>query len=258
MWGGVKISRECLWYSGHMKRNSSQKGSVLVVAVVVAAVLVLGGLGYVLWSNFISKEPDVTETISLSTSVLKTFCEEGEDITASKGTFCSEDIGIKFEVPLIFAGKIEKTSNYEVFQGGVYPSEKQSAGMSERVYSVVISGNDNFSFTIAQEPLRSGNIDFPYLMGPSDLNAATGKLVGMGGEEVVPFRDAGIVVYKGGYGDAGQLADHYLLIVKDKIVKIVLQHTSYMGPSEDDPATIDEATVFEELNGSIKNLVVIE
>ncbi len=241
-----------------MNRNNSQKGSVLVIAVVVAAVLVLGGLGYVLWNNVIAKEPVVTETTSPSTSEPKVFCKEDEDVTAVKGIFCSEDIGIKFKVSSIFAGKIEKASNYEVFQGGVYPSEKQSAGTSERFYSVTISGNDNFSFSIAQEPLRSGNIDFPYLMAPSDFNATSGKLMGMNGEEVTPFRNDSIVVYKGGYGDAGQLADYYLMTVKDKIVKIILKHASYMGPSENDPATIDESKVFEELNESVKTLVVIQ
>ena len=259
-----------------MNKSDSQSGSVLIVVIVGIAILVLGGLGYVLWNNFNAKDP---VTSSPSVSEPKTFCEDNEDVTAENGVFCSEDIGIKFKVPTIFTNKVEKTANYEVFQSGVNISEKQSAGMSDNVYSVVISGNDNFTFTIAQEPLRTGNIDFPYKMAPTYFNSSNRKLSDINfptssydsktdtitvqgeyavGEDVPSFKVGDVPVYKGGYGDAGQLANYYLMIVRDKIVKIVLKHAAYMGPSENDPATIDEAIVFDELDESIKSLIVIQ
>lgn len=261
-----------------MNKRHFQKGSALIVVIIAVVVLIFGGLGYVLLNN-ITKVPVVSEGTKVSPPEVQSFCTVDENVSATKGTFCSEDVGIKLAVPGIFAGKLEKVANYDIFQGGADPSDKKSAGTSESVYSAVINDNDTFILTISQEPMRSGYVDFPYLMQPTYFSESTRILSQISspthsydsktnkttteGEYViakdVPSFEVGAVrVYKGGYGDVGQIADAYFMVIKDKIVKITLKQSVVIGAPSDSSSVINQEKVFAELDKSIRSLSYIK
>ena len=208
---------------------------------------------------------------------VKDFCSNGENVKAENGTFCSNEIGIKFTVPSIFVNKLVKADNYEVFEGLLDPTTKKSIGPSENVYRATISGNDNFTFTVAQEPLRTGYVDVGHELQGAYYDQATGDLTlvdtptshydsttntstttgGYSKGEVVPsFSVDGVRFYKGSIGDAGQTKNAYFGIINNKIVKISLVHVGYMGDPANDPSTINAGKVFDELDKSIKALKI--
>lgn len=259
-----------------MRKNISQIGSAHV-AVIVVLVVALIVLGFVFWNSFLKKETTVSQ--AEDKPQVKGFCSNGENAAAENGTFCSKEIGVKFTVPSIFVNKLVKIDNYEVFEGPLDPNAKKSAGASENVYRATISGNDNFVFTVAQEPLRTGYVGVAYMLQGTYYDQATGDLTLASGPtnhydsttntftttgsyskgEVVPsFSADGARFFQGSIGDAGQVEHIYFGIINNKIVKISLKHAVYMGDPANDPTTIDAGKVFDELDKSIKALKVIK
>jgi hypothetical protein len=64
--------------------------------------------------------------------------------------------------------------------------------------------------------------------------------------------------YKGQIGDAGVMENTYLAMIKEKIIKIKIHHTGYLGPDEADPSTLDPATIFTEVDEAVKKLVILK
>lgn len=262
-----------------MEKRDSQTGGAHIVIVVVLALALVGGLGYVFWNNFLNKkEAAVAQSEAMPTP--KAFCSDGENIAAEKGVFCSEEIGIKFTVPVILTNKVTKSREYPVYKGPLDYNAKQDAGMSEIVYAASVTGNDNFVFTIAKESLRSGylevhhalqNVYFDERTGEFSLvntpirayDSATDSFTQSGeysmGEALPSFDVGGVKFYKGTDGDAGMIQNVYLAVINNKIVKIQLVHSGRLGgPDTNDPTTIDTDKVFAELEQSIKSLKVLK
>lgn len=261
-----------------MRKNKSQTGSAQAVVAIMVIVVLVGVLGFVFWNNFLNKKTDVVQTNGNKAKVEEP-CTGAQNTAAEKGVFCSKEIGIKVTVPSIFTNKLAKATNYEVFKNSsLNPDSKQSAGMSENVYSAAIKGNDNFTFTIAQEPLRTGYVGVGHLLqntyydqadanltlvkSPTsyyDSTTGTSTTTGSYGKgEVVPsFTADGVRFFKGSIGDAGQTEITYFGVVNGKIVKISLKHAGYMGDPSRDPSTINADSVFAELDAAVKALKVI-
>jgi len=260
-----------------MRKNKSEAGSAHIVILSLVVVALIGALGFVFWNNFTKKNTPAVkkETASKATE----FCADGQDTTAKNGTFCSTDMGIKFTVPSIFAGKLAKTDNYEVFQGPLDPKTKTSAGSSENVYKATISGNNNFTLTVAQEPLRTGYVDMQHALQPTyydqstgvltlvkaptnTYNSATDTYVTTGsyskGNAVPSSSISSVRFFETSNGDAGQTESGYFGIVNNKIIKISLKHSAYMGDPAKDPSTIDSDKVFNEFASDIKVLTIEE
>ena len=256
-----------------LMNSRKQEGSALVVVIVIIAVAVLGTLGYVVWNNFIAPKNAPSEEQKAQT---KDGCES--DAVEKSGTFCSEDVGIEFKIPTVFEGKIKQTDNYEVFKGTVDYTTRTSAGNSEVVYSAVITGTDEFTLSIAKEPLRSGYVDVGHMLQGTYYDVQTGLLSNVTsptyeydsttdttittgeysvGETVPSFTAQGMKVYKGIIGDAGTRIETYFIVINESIVKITLNHGAFMGPQEDDPSTIDADEVFSELDAAIKDLKLV-
>lgn len=258
-----------------MRKNKSEIGSAHIVVLSVLVVALIGALGFVFWNNFMKKDAPATKKETASKA--EKFCADGQDTTAKNGTFCSTDIGIKFTVPSIFAGKLAKADNYEVFQGSLDPNAKASAGSSENVYKATISGNDNFTFTVAQEPLRTGYVDVPHALQDTYFDQATGTLTLVNkptvhydsvtntstttgsfskGEAVPSSTIDGVKFFKGSYGDAGQIGETYFGVVDNKIVKISVKYMGYIGDPSKDPSAIDSSKVFNEFADNMKALSI--
>lgn len=257
-----------------IKNSQYQAGSAHIVIIVILIVVIVASLGFVVWKNFfVPKDSQPTAEVSQTKD---SECES--DVIEKNGVFCSEEIGIKLKAPMVFDGKFAKTDNYEIFKGTVDYTTRTSAGHSDIVYSAVITGNDEFTFTIAKEPLRSGYVDVGHMLQSTYYDAETGLLslttsptqnynsttdsYTTSGEYAVAATLPSFVVddvkfYHGSVGDAGTRYETYFAIVNDSIVKIKLTHSGYMGPAENDPGTIDADQVFNELDGAVKSLEFI-
>lgn len=263
-----------------MQKNRSQIGSAHVVIIIVAVIGLLGAVGFIFWNNFLKKESTTSQTASKSTKPkAQKPCSDEENEKAENGTFCSKEIGIKFVVPSIFFNKLAKADNSEVFQGLLDPNAKKSAGFTENVYKATISGSDNFTFTITQEPLRSGYVGVAHGLQEVYYDQSTSELtlvktpnrhydsktdtITVSGDyvkgDIVPsFLVGKTRFFKGVYGDAGQVGNDYFAVINNKIVKILLKNVGYMGPPASDPTTIDANKIFDELDKSIKELKIIQ
>lgn len=260
-----------------MRKNISQTGSAHVVIAVVIVIALIGALGFIFWNNFINKNADVSQADNKPK--VEEPCSNGGNVAAEKGIFCSKEIRIKFEVPSIFAGKFIKADNYEVFEGPLDSNTKKKVGISENVYKATIRGKDNFLLTVAQEPIRTGYVgtyhklqdtyydqktgDLTSVNTPDSLYDAATDTLTTSGEyskgEVVPSMDVnGIRFFKGSNGDAGQIDTMYFGIVDNKIVKISLTYSAYIGDPASDPTTIDADKVFNEFDTFIQALKVIK
>jgi len=258
-----------------MQKSKSEIGSTHVIILGVLVVVLIGALSFVFWNNFMKKDTPTSK--KETTSKAEKICTDGQDTTAKNGTFCSSDVGLKFTVPSIFTGKLAKADNYEIFQGPLDPNTKTSAGSSENVYKATISGNDNFTFTIAQEPLRTGYVDVTHALQNTYFDQVTGELTLVNtptshydsvtntstksgnfskGNPVPSSTVDGVRFFKGSYGDAGQIGETYFGVVNNKIVKISLKYMGYMGDPAKDPSTIDSDKVFDEFASDIKALTI--
>lgn len=259
------------------KSINDERGSLHIIFVIIAIIAVIGSLGFVFWNNFLGKSQVTEQKITPPSS--KKFCLKDENLTASKGVFCSEEIGIKFTIPNFFAGKLRQVDNFEVFQGGLDYHARESAGFSEKTYSANISGNDHFTLTIAREPLRTGYLnvghantntyydqdtgDLTLVKYPSITYDSTTETTTLSGSyekaDVVPsFYVSSVRIFKGTIGDAGVLQNNYIGVIKNKLVTISLMHDGYMGDPANDPTTIDANKVFEDFDKSIKNIKIIK
>ena len=254
----------------HSRKQTGSAHAFVIIAIVIVIIL---SLGYAFWSNFASSdEPPAIQTILQPNEV----CEN--DTAETGGVFCSELVGIKLNTPEVFQGKIKKIDNYDVFQGTVDYTTRAPAGESDIVYEAKITGTDNFTFTIAKEPLRSGYVDvsngmsstyydtetklLSNVIAPTKVyNASTGNYTDYGtysvGPPVASFDVGETRIYKGTFGDAGTRMETYFAVINGSIVKIKLVHQAFMGPKKDDPATINEERVFKELDAAVKVMEII-
>jgi len=257
------------------KQLKRQHGfGVIEIVIIVAAIALLSVVGLVAYNSF-QTDKNAGEAAKTSPKPeAKKPCSE----TASNGIFCSEDVGIKFTVPTVFKGKLVKADNYEIFHGPIDQHPGAKAGMSELVFSASISGTDNFTFSIAKEPLQSGYVGVYYALQNAYLDkesrvlsqvitptnqydSKTGITTETGeytlGKPVPSLAIDGVRFYKMLNGDAGMRSSTYLAIIKDKVVKIELKHGAYMGDEANDPSTIDADVVFDEFDSMLKNLQVL-
>jgi hypothetical protein len=260
--------------------KNDQRGIVHVLALIAVAAL-LGVVCWVAFNNFkhaskVTSDKDTPQVTAKPTP--KKACAADETTAATNGIFCSEDIGIKFTVPTIFKGKLTKVDNYKVSQGTIDPSTSTSAGTSESVYSAQLSGNDNFTFSVAKEPLRSGYVDVFNMLSGTYFNKDSGTLNNINGPtsyydsktntttktgtysvgELVPsFTVGGTRFYKGSNGDAGTQIVTYFGVIKNKIIKIQLKNQGYIGDPAKDPTTIKADGVFTQLDEAVKKLQVL-
>lgn len=245
-------------------RKKQSGGALIIILIIIAVLAVLGLLGYVFWSSFM--KPAETSEAKTETSIVAEPCGEGEDEAATSGVFCSEEIGIKFTVPEIFTGRFALADNYGIFQGEVDRDTETSAGTSERVLFAELSGTDNFTFTIAREPLRSGYVGVAHGLSGAYFNQDTGVLSGIDfstssetlGDAVPSFTVGDTQIFKGTLGDASTSIITYFAVINSKIVKIELNYQGFLGPIEDDPSTIDAQAVFEALDDAIHEIQILE
>ncbi len=261
-----------------IKASLNQKGSAHIVIIIILVVVTLGTLGYVVWNNFLAPKNNQSAENTNTSEVETEPCKDNDGSFEKDGTICSEDLGIKFSTPTIFENKFKQAENYEIFKGTVDYTTRTSAGNSDIVYSAIITGIDEFTLTIAKEPLRSGYVNVGHaLQGTyydmdtgllsltnsptSSYNSATDTSTTSGvysvGETVPSFMVGDTKFYHGNVGDAGLREETYFAVVNGSFVKIKLSHSAYMGPSENDPSTIDADPVFKELESAIKNIELI-
>jgi len=255
-----------------IKNSYKQNGSVHVVIIIILVAAIVGALGYVVWKNFISTN---TTPEAQTTQTEDTGCKPGIE---TNGVFCSDDLGVTFQIPVVLQGKIKSSNNYEVFKGTVDYDTRTSAGTSNAVYSAEITGSDEFTLIISKEPLRSGYVDVGHGLAGTYYDADTGLLSSVTtptqaydsatdtttklgdyavGETVPSFMVGNVKVYHGSVGDAGTRIETYFAVINGSIVKIKLTHGAFMGPSENDPATIDADVVFAELDSAVKTMKLI-
>lgn len=262
-----------------MKKHYSQTGSAHMVIIVGVVILLLGALGYVYWNNFLNTKQTAAPKVA-SPIAAKEFCSAGENVAAENGVFCSDEMGIKFAVPSILTNKVTKSRDYPVHKGPLDYNARQDAGMSELTYAASVTGNDNFVFTVAKEPLRTGYLDvyqglqniyfdektaeFSLVNMPTrTYDSATDSYAQSSGftmGEALPSFDVdGHKFYKGAGGDAGMTHNVYLAVVNSKIIVIQLVHSERLGgPDTNGPTRIDPNKVFDELDRSIRALQVIK
>lgn len=261
------------------QKKTRKNGSIKSVFVIFGIVAIVSVLGFIVWNNFFTKDGVVISSSAEEPQPLTHKpCGDGEDERASVGVFCSEIIGVKLPIPAIFKGKIEKSANYEVYEGPVDPSSKVSAGRAENVFTAKLSGNDTLSLVIAQEPLRTGYIDVYHLLRQvyfdkstgilSSVNtpvihydSATGTTTSSGSfslEDPVPSVDVnGVRLFKATSGDAGLRRTVYVGVIKGKLVKIQLEHQAYMGNPAQDPSTVNPDNLFDEFYKEVEKLELI-
>lgn len=256
-----------------VKKSKKQTGSVHIIIVIIV-VAIIAALGFVAWKNFLA--PKDVQPIAEVSQTKGSDC--GSVAVEVDATFCSKEIGIELKVPSIFYGKFEKTDNYEIFKGTVDYTTRTSAGNSDVVYSAVITGSDEFTFSIAKEPLRSGYVDVGHMLqgtyydtetgllslttSPTrNYNSATDSYTTSGeyavADTVPSFVVDGVKFYHGSASDAGARHETYFAVVNGSIVKIILKYAAYMGPAENDPSTIDADQVFDELDEAVKAVKLI-
>lgn len=257
-----------------IKSSQRQDGSAHVIIIVIIVLAIICVLGFLAWKNFLT--PHDAQRNSEVVQTKDSDCD-GDPIEKG-GIFCSEEIGIKLKVPAIFEDKFEKTDNYEIFKGTVDYTTRTSAGSSDLVYSAVITGSDEFTFSIAKEPLRSGYVDVGHMLqgtyydtetgllsltrSPTrNYNSATDSFTTSGeyavSDTVPSFVVDDIKFYHGSVGDAGKRYETYLAVINGSFVKIILKHDGYMGPVENDPSTIDADQIFDELDDAVKGIEII-
>lgn len=241
----------------NIQYKQTQGFGVVEVIIIVIVVGLVGALGWTVYTNF-KDDASSNKTAVTPKEANNLGCADNETTAAINGTFCSEDIGIKFTVPSIFKGKLVKADNYEVFQGSIDQHPGVSAGTSELVFSATISGTDNFTFSIAKEPLRSGYIGLGHALQDTYFNKDTDTLKTSMDDKLVPSSTVdGVRLFNGQMGDAGLMESTYLAVVSDHIVKIKIKNSGYMGSDETNPTTIDATAVFKELDDAMKNLNIL-
>lgn len=241
---------------------NKQKGfGIVEIIIIVGVVALLGTIGVVAYNSFQKNDDESKDTSSQTASKPEEDkpCSKNEDTSATSGIFCSEEMGIKLRVPAMFKDKLVQVANYEIFKGPKGEIPGMSVGSSELVYGAKVSGTDNFTFTIAKEPLRSGYIGFGHALQHAYYDKDSHTLTTeMNNTEVPSFVVGKTRFYKGQIGDAGVMENVYLAVIKEKFIKIKIHYTGYMGADEADPSTIDPEAIFTEVDEAVKKLVILE
>lgn len=250
----------------------------MIVAIVIAVLAVLGGLGYVLYQNFLApkESPVVAEQANDLPLEANIICADGEDEQASEGIFCSVEMGIKFEVPEIFTNTLAVTDNYDVGQGPLDPDDSESAGTSDKLIEAVVEADGMYNFRIAMEPLRTGYIDVPHLLTGTYYDEDSHLLTGVNtpeimydaetdtttrtgeysiGDTVPSSTYGGVKVFKAVFGDAGTQIVTYVFESHEKLYKVTLNNTVPLGPETSYDYDVIEA-VFLEFDDRISTLEV--
>jgi hypothetical protein len=257
-----------------MKHHTAQSGHIVLIVVIILAVAgILAALGYVLAQNLHSPE---SQTNTSQTPEQETICESGEDEAATNGTFCSEDLGIKFEVPAQFEGKIEPVDNYEIYEGPLDYSKRKSAGKSDRVLEGTFKqGAGTYTLTIAREPVRTGWVGVVHALQNTYYDEETGLLSLVNpptthydsetdtttttGEysigETAPYFyvEGGVTVYWGIAGDAGVATSTYLVVRGDEFIIIRLETNVQLGPDVEEEYAI-QSELIDQFNAAVPKL----
>ena len=245
-----------------------QTGSIHIIIIVILVVALFGALGFVFWKN-LTQSSD-TQVAHETSSREASQPDKIEPLCASSaietdGVFCSESIGVEFEVPEVFEGEFQKKENYDVYKGPIASAEGSLAGQSLDYYEAVIaSGQDEtLSLSVAKEPLRSGYSSIGHALQRTYFNATSGNLhlvkttstgKWIAGESVPSFSAVKTKIYNGKVGDAGTVEDGYLMVVNDYLVVIKIKHVA--NPMNE-PA-LDSKSSFMDLNSSLRQLKVLE
>lgn len=250
-----------------MTKSSKQTGSAHIVIIVILAVVLLGALGFVFWKNFIQSSDSQVSQETSSEKISQTEKTEplcASDVVEKDGVFCSEDIGVEFKIPEVFAGEFQKKKNYEIYKGPMQSIKGSSAGKSLEYYeAVVTSGPDEtLSLSVATEPIRSGYSSIGHALQRTYFNATNGNLhlikttdtgSWIAGESAPSFKVGKTKIYQGRVGDAGTIENGYLMVVGDHLVVIKIKHVA--NPMNE-PALDNEAP-FTELDNYLKQLKVL-
>lgn len=242
------------------KRRQYGGGAIIIIIVIIVGML--STLAYVLFSKQFTPTPQQTDT-NVTTSPA---CPDDKDTAAKNGVFCSTDIGVKVNVPTIFKGKMTKIDNYDIEEGSFDPIDSHVVGQSELVFEAKISGTDNYTMTIAKEPLHSGYTGITHALRNTYFDHKTGELFNVNRtpsgsyekDSAVPSTTVNNVrVFEATLGDAGQMTHTHFTVIHNKIIIISLSHLGYMGDPAVDPSTIDSETVFDEFKQNINTLTVL-
>jgi len=154
-----------------MNYSNKQNGSALVVFIIVVGVLILGGLGYVAWKNFIYKEPvapEVGKTEQVTNNEEVQAAEKNAVYTNDELSFEYPASGWKEVDTIEGAGEIARfaTDDYVPSVGmgldsgasfTVYPTFQQEVPMAHGIYDVkeiTVDGNQGYSYYIEYEGYR--------------------------------------------------------------------------------------------------------
>lgn len=236
-----------------IKASFRQSGSAHVVIITILTILIFGALGFVFWQSFIrSPKPANENHVSQKNTEKLPFCTNSNNVVEKDGTFCSENIGVKFKIPKEFVGKFQKKENYAVFKGRTEDSKETAAGKSLAYYEAVVSAEEEtLSLSVAKEPLRSGYSSIGHALQRTYFNETNGILsLVRAGEPVPSFEVDGIKVYHGKMGDAGTVEDGYLMVLKNSVVIIKIKHVA----SPMNAPVLDIGKIFAELDGYLKDL----
>ncbi len=261
------------------KRRSKHK---IIITFIVVMIAVIVGAGIFAWYQFlaISQENKVGQLVIKESGAdesagILDLCGPEDDDKATSGTFCSKEIGIKTTVPAIFAGTMTKAENYPVFQGSLNPNTKSNAGSALNVYrSSVVNSAGTFTFTIAQEPLRTGYVDMYHAMqnlyfdattkelyqvnSPvAQSNTQTGGVTTSGaytkGVPIPAFTAMGKRFFQGSNSEPGKTDNTYLTVIDDKILKISLKYVGQSGAANSSSKALVNK-VYKELETSLRTI----
>lgn len=223
-----------------MKTTKTKKRfSPVKILIVFVAIGLLSTAG---WLYYVNNQPPKKETHTSAPKkvpakkVIERVTCEGADASATNGTFCAADVGLRLAVPDIFKGKIQKIDNYAVTTQDKTTDQAAAFGTSEVAYEATLTGkDDSYSLTISKEPLRNFR---PKSYAPSLFNKDTKQMYyyGLDGtkdKEVESTTLGGIKFYNYGAGDAGFVSNIYSGVLDDKIIVVSLVTKQPLG----DPAT---------------------
>ncbi len=162
------------------------------------------------------------------------FCGEGQDETASNGVFCSDELGLKFEVPPAFAGKLEpaKVTSDSLNEDMELIEVDSLVGYNADLNARTVEGKENsrgnaFSvLNVAEFPKDAVGID-GWANGYYDVE--TEKVVNLfGSADTDEFQHViidGIKVYHDGFdgsggGDTPIYGEAYLFEKNDKLYRV--------------------------------------
>lgn len=164
-----------------MSKINSQKGRAFIVGVIILAVLVLGGVGYVAWKSFY-----VPKTLQVTHEVIN---DDSNKLAPKEKTFTSDKYGITFTYPSDWTVK-------EIFaddqQGYVRSYSVQKTEDDSLTLSV---GNQGIGGTCDYSAVRSNNVIEAESVGVKSQKPAT--------VSYIVYQDA--EGYTGAYG----LTDYY-------------------------------------------------